>query len=55
VDSMYRRMAAVSVKLDSYGLQHNSFTLPMVQRMSGKSDPESLLVFGVGGSASERI
>jgi hexosaminidase len=44
VDSMYRRMAAVSVKLDSYGLQHNSFTLPMVQRMSGKSDPESLLV-----------
>jgi hexosaminidase len=44
VDSMYRRMAIVSEKLNNYGLQHNSSTLAMVQRMSGESDPESLLV-----------
>jgi hexosaminidase len=44
VDSMYRRMAVVSQKLNYYGLLHNSFTLAMAQRMSGESDPESLLV-----------
>jgi hexosaminidase len=44
VDSMYRRMAVVSQKLNDYGLLHNSFTLAMAQRMSGDSDPESLLV-----------
>jgi hexosaminidase len=44
VDSMYRRMAVVSEKLNNYGLQHNSFTLAMVQRMSGEAVPESLLV-----------
>jgi len=44
VDSMYRRLAAVSVKLEFYGLEHNSFTLPMLQRMSGKLDPEALEV-----------
>jgi hexosaminidase len=37
-------MAIVSEKLNNYGLQHNSSTLAMVQRMSGESDPESLLV-----------
>jgi hexosaminidase len=44
VDSMYRRMAAVSQKLEFYGLQHVSFTLPMLQRMTGKLDPEALEV-----------
>ena len=44
VPSMYARMAAVSDKLDNYGLTHNSFTLSMLQRMSGTSDPEPLEV-----------
>jgi hexosaminidase len=44
VDSMYRRLAAVSQKLDYYGLEHNSFTGMMLQRMSGQSDPEALQV-----------
>jgi hexosaminidase len=44
VDSMYRRMAIVSQKLDYDNLQHNSFTLTMLQRMSGETDPKYLLV-----------
>ncbi len=44
VDSMYRRLAVVSQKLEFYGLEHDSFTLPMLQRMSGKLDPEALEV-----------
>jgi len=44
VDSMYRRLAVVSQKLDYYGLEHNSFTLPMLQRMSGELDPKGLEV-----------
>jgi len=44
VDSMYSRLATVSKHLDNYGLLHNSYTLPMLERMSGKSDPESLEV-----------
>jgi hexosaminidase len=44
VDSMYRRLAVVSQKLDYYGLEHNSFTNMMLQRMSGNSDPEALQV-----------
>jgi hexosaminidase len=44
VDSMYARMAAVSDRLVFYGLQHQSFTWPMLQRMSGQSDPEYLAV-----------
>jgi len=44
VESMYRRMAVVSRKLDNYGLNHNSFTLPMLQRMSGSGDPKALEV-----------
>jgi hexosaminidase len=44
VDSMYRRMAIVSQKLEYDNLQHNSFTLTMLQRMSGETDPKFLLV-----------
>ena len=44
VDSMYRRLAAVSQKLNYYGLEHNSFTLAMLERMSGDAHPESLEV-----------
>jgi len=44
VDSMYRRLAIVSQKLDTYRLEHNSFTLAMLQRMSGDAHPESLEV-----------
>jgi len=44
VDSMYRRMAVVSVELDNYGLKHNSFTLAMLERMSGSADPKALEV-----------
>jgi len=44
VDSMYRRLAIVSQKLDNYGLEHNSVTLAMLQRMSGDANPESLEV-----------
>jgi hexosaminidase len=44
VDSMYRRMAVVSQKLDDYGLEHNSFTLTMLERMSGNPNPEALEV-----------
>src|ERR1700721_923570 len=44
VDSMYRRMAAVSLKLDYNGLKHNSATLMMLERMSGKADTNALEV-----------
>jgi hexosaminidase len=44
VDSMYRRLAVVSQKLDYYGLEHNSSTLAMLERMSGDANPESLEV-----------
>jgi hexosaminidase len=44
VQSMYRRMNAVSLKLDSYGLTHNSSTLMMLKRMSGNADPKALEV-----------
>jgi hexosaminidase len=44
VDSMYRRMAIVSQKLEYDNLQHNSFTLTMLQRMSGETDPKYLQV-----------
>ena len=44
VDSMYRRMALVSEKLNDDGLEHNSFTLAMLQRMSGNANPEALEV-----------
>src|SRR6202007_1895398 len=44
VDSMYARMAAVSDRLVFYGVQHQSFTWPMLQRMSGQADPKYLAV-----------
>ena len=44
VPSMYARMAAVSDKLNNYGLTHNTMTLAMLQRMTGTSDPEPLEV-----------
>ena len=44
VTSMYVRMAVVSNKLEAYGLKHQSFTRPMLQRMSGQTDPKYLAV-----------
>jgi hexosaminidase len=44
VDSMYARMAAVSGKLEFLELTHQSFTRPMLQRMSGQTDPKYLAV-----------
>lgn len=46
VDSMYRRLAIVSQKLQNYGLHHETSTLFMLQRMSGESDPRYLQVLG---------
>jgi hexosaminidase len=42
VPSMYARMAIVSEKLNNYGLQHNSFTLAMLERMSGQAGPKEV-------------
>ena len=44
VNSMYARMAVVSNRLESYGITHQSFTRPMLQRMSGSSDTKYLAV-----------
>jgi hexosaminidase len=44
VDSMYRRLAIVSQKLDYYGLEHNSVTPMMIERMSGGTHEEALQV-----------
>jgi len=44
VDSMYERLAQVSQKLSSYGLEHRSSTQMMIERMSGNADPEPLKV-----------
>ena len=44
VDSMYARMAVESQRLQYYGLHHISFTDVMLERMSGKTDPEALKV-----------
>jgi hexosaminidase len=46
VASMYTRMAIVSLKLEDYGLQHNSSYPAMLTRMSGDPDPLPLRVFG---------
>ena len=46
VDSMYKRMAVVSQKLNDYGLEHNSSTQRMLQRMSGDADPKYLAILG---------
>jgi hexosaminidase len=44
VPSMYARMAKISDKLEFYGLTHQSFSKPMLQRMSGEQDPKYLAV-----------
>lgn len=44
VDSMYRRLAIVSMKLEYYGLRHRLITNLMLQRMTGDPDPEPLKV-----------
>ncbi|MGA8740800.1 MAG: family 20 glycosylhydrolase [Terracidiphilus sp.] len=44
LNSMYARLAVVSDKLEFYGLKHQSFTLPMLQRMSGEAHPKYLAV-----------
>jgi hexosaminidase len=46
VDSMYKRMAVVSQKLNDYGLEHNSSTQRMLRRMSGDADPKYLAILG---------
>lgn len=42
VDSMYRRLAVISQRLQYDGLRHMSSTPLMLQRMSGEVDPEKL-------------
>jgi hexosaminidase len=44
VKSMYARMAVVSDKLEFYGLTHQSYERPMLQRMSGQPDPKYLAI-----------
>jgi hexosaminidase len=44
IESMYRRLAVVSKKLDYYGLRHRLITNEMLERMSGETDPVPLKV-----------
>jgi hexosaminidase len=44
VDSMYRRLAVVSQKLEYYGLRHRLVTDEMLERMTGEADPVPLRV-----------
>jgi hexosaminidase len=44
VNSMYARMSVISDKLEFFGLKHQSFRMPMLQRMSGETDPKYLAV-----------
>ncbi|HEY1580199.1 MAG TPA: family 20 glycosylhydrolase [Terracidiphilus sp.] len=44
VNSMYDRMARVSDKLEFYGLTHQSYRKPMLQRMSDNADPKYLAI-----------
>ncbi|HMG85045.1 MAG TPA: family 20 glycosylhydrolase [Terracidiphilus sp.] len=44
VNSMYARLSVISDKLESCGLKHQSFTRPMLQRMTGQTDPKYLAV-----------
>ena len=46
VPSMYARMAVISDRLEFFGLTHQSYTRPMLQRMSGEADPKYLAVLG---------
>jgi hexosaminidase len=42
VPSMYQRLAILSQRLEYYGLQHESSTRLMLERMSGEADPRAL-------------
>ena len=44
IDSMYRRLAIVSLKLEYYGLRHRLITDEMLRRMTGDPDPVPLRV-----------
>jgi hexosaminidase len=44
VPSMYARMAVISDRLEFYGLTHQSYSKPMLQRMSGEANPKYLAV-----------
>lgn len=44
IDSMYRRLAVVSMKLDYRGLRHRLITNEMLQRMTGDPNPVALKV-----------
>jgi hexosaminidase len=44
VDSMYSRMAVVSQKLQSYGIENLATSEQMLERMSGDPNPEALRV-----------
>lgn len=44
VGSMYQRLAIVSRKLESCGLEHQTSTNFMLRRMSGEDDPQALRV-----------
>jgi hexosaminidase len=44
VPSMYERLAIISQKLESYGLEHRLFTGMMLQRITGDTHPKSLKV-----------
>jgi hexosaminidase len=46
VTSMYTRLALVSQKLNSYGLEHDSSYPAMLSRMTGEPDPLPLRVLG---------
>lgn len=46
VDSMYQRLAVISQKLESYGLNPRATTDEMEQRMSGDPDPVALRTLG---------
>lgn len=44
IDSMYRRLAVVSMKLEYHGLRHRLITNEMLQRMTGDANPVALKV-----------
>lgn len=45
-ESMYRRMYELSWRLDELGLTHNSYYVPMLQRVAGQSDISMLRILG---------
>ena len=44
VDSMYSRLAVISEKLQSYGIEYRATSEEMLERMSGDPNPEALRV-----------